>query len=84
MSARRASVGEVVRRQNIAFGGPAGTWAQRWLPWVCKHLVVRCTHGDERLHRGRARACMVCGRCLPGALPAVCYFTDRLHDTGRP
>jgi hypothetical protein len=71
-------------RQNLAYAGPSGTWAQRWLPFVCRHATVRCTHGDEIIHRRwRRRVCMVCGRALRGPLPALCFFTEQLHRTAR-
>lgn len=59
---------------------PDGSWAQRWLPFVCTHARVRCVHGDEIVHRGfRRTACLVCGRGLKQAMPAVCWFTGTLH-----
>lgn len=68
-------------RQNMAYReAPYGTWAERWLPFVCKHQAVRCTHGDEIIHRNwRRRVCLICGRALPGDLPAQCWFTGRPH-----
>lgn len=55
---------------------PTGTWAQRWLPRVCKHERVRCIHGDETIaRRFRRRLCMVCGRALKGPLPVVCFYS---------
>ena len=74
---------EFVRdRQNLAYRvGPSGTWAQRWIPGVCKHTSVRCTHGDEINGRGgRRRVCMVCGRALRGPLPVECFFTGKAHS----
>ncbi len=72
-------------RQTVAYySGPSGTWAQRWLPRVCKHETVRCTHGDEIIGRNfRRRVCMVCGRALKGLLPEWCYFADAPHG-GKP
>lgn len=71
-----------VERQILAYAGPSGTWAQRWLPWVCKHEHVRCTHGDEIIaRRWRRRACMVCGRSLRASIPSMCFFTERPHNT---
>jgi hypothetical protein len=67
-------------RQNLAYAGPTGTWPQRWLPFVCRHEQVRCTHGDEIIGRGwRRRVCMVCGRALRGDLPRMCFFTEKPH-----
>lgn len=69
-----------VERQDLAYAGASGTWAQRWLPSVCKHAEIRCTHGDEIIaRRWRRRVCMVCGRSLTGPLPAYCFFTERPH-----
>lgn len=69
-------------RQNTAYAGPIGTWAERWLPFVCKHELVRCTHGDEIIgRRMRRRVCMICGRALRGDLPNVCWFTGRPHPS---
>lgn len=56
--------------------GPTGTWAQRWVPGVCKHVATRCTHGDEIIHRGfRRQVCLVCGRSLNRGLPEFCFFS---------
>lgn len=76
-------------RQNEGQAYPIGTWKQRWLPtwtrWGCKHDLVRCIHGDEIIaRRFRRRLCMVCGRALTGALPPVCWYTNRLHGSARP
>jgi hypothetical protein len=69
-----------IERQNVAYSGPSGTWAQRWLPRVCKHPKVRCTHGDEIISRGfRRRVCMVCGRALKGSLSDWCFFAEQPH-----
>lgn len=60
--------------------GASGYWFQRWIPGVCKHKHVRCTHGDEIIGRNfRRRVCMVCGRSLKGPLPSMCYFTGGFH-----
>lgn len=60
--------------------GPTGSWFQRWIPGICKHPEVRCTHGDEIIHRRyRRRVCMVCGRSLKGPLPVNCFFTGTPH-----
>lgn len=82
MSDTRAQAAFLAHRQDEAYRrAPYGSWAQRWLPGVCKHRMVRCTHGDEIIHRGfRRRACMVCGRSLPGPLPALCYFAGAPHS----
>lgn len=68
-------------RAATAFAhGPTGTWAQRWIPGVCDHELIRCTHGDEIIgRRFRRRVCMVCGRALKGELPEICFFTDEPH-----
>lgn len=70
-------------RQDEAYRAcPCGTWAQRWIPGVCKHPDVRCTHGDEIIgRRFRRRVCMVCGRSLDGPLPAMCFFTGEPHPS---
>lgn len=71
-----------IHRQDLAYAGPTGTWAQRWLPFICKHEHVRCTHGDEIIaRRWRRRVCMDCGRALRGELPAICFFTEQLHPS---
>lgn len=81
---------EIVRymldRQNEAYRhAPCGTWAQRWIPGVCKHPETRCTHGDEIIHRRfRRQVCMVCGRSLDRDLPEMCFFTGKLHAAARP
>lgn len=62
--------------------GHGGTWAQRWIPGVCKHPEVRCTHGDEILgRRGRRQVCTVCGRSLDRGLPVRCFFTGEDHPS---
>jgi hypothetical protein len=78
----RREVAFLLNRQDEAYRrAPYGSWAQRRLPFVCKHSLVRCTHGDEIIHRGfRRRVCMVCGRSLRGPLPDVCYFTGTPHS----
>jgi len=61
---------------------PTGTWAQVWIPGVCRHETVRCIHGDEIIaRRWRRRLCMVCGRALRGDLPRVCWFSGRVHPS---
>lgn len=76
------SMADYVFRQDWAYGGPYGSWAERWLPFVCKHEHVRCTHGDEIIgRRWRRRVCMDCGRALRGDLPDECAFTGRLHPS---
>lgn len=73
----------MMRRQDEARSCyPSGTWAQRWLPFVCTHPVdrLRCVHGDEIVQRGfRRTVCLVCGRGLKGPLLNVCWFTGELH-----
>lgn len=67
-------------RQDEAARGPTGSFWQRWIPGVCKHERVRCTHGDEIIHRRyRRRVCMVCGRALKGDIPKMCFFTGKPH-----
>lgn len=70
-------------RQDEAYKrGPTGTWAQRWIPGVCRHERVRCTHGDEIIHRRFHRqVCMVCGRSLDRDLPIECFFTGKPHPS---
>lgn len=59
---------------------PTGTWAQRWIPRVCEHDVIRCIHGDEIIACGfRRRLCMTCGRALRGPLPRLCWFSGTPH-----
>jgi hypothetical protein len=59
---------------------PTGSWAQRWLPGVCRHQRVRCIHGDEIIaRRFRRRLCMICGRALAGPLPLRCWYTGDPH-----
>lgn len=71
----------ILDRQFEAFyHPPSGSWFQRWIPGVCKHSKVRCTHGDEiNFRRGRRRFCMVCGRSLKGTLSKICFFTGEMH-----
>lgn len=68
-------------RQDEAYKySPTGTFLQRWIPGVCHHERVRCSHGDEIIHRRfRRRICMVCGRALSGPMPDVCFFTGEVH-----
>lgn len=75
----------VYDRQTEAYKkGPSGTWFQRWIPGVCKHEKIRCTHGDEIIHRRwRRRVCMICGRSLKGPLPRICFFTDTVHYSSK-
>lgn len=72
----------MLARQDEAYrSGPSGSWLQRWVPGVCRHERVRCTHGDEIIgRRYRRRVCLVCGRSLKGPLPAECYFTGAPHS----
>lgn len=73
---------DLIARQDIAYRGPVGTWAERWIPGVSKHETVRCTHGDEIIHRNwRRRVCMICGRALRGSLPRFCWFSGRDHPS---
>lgn len=61
---------------------PYGNWFQRWIPGVCKHERIRCTHGDEILGRKmRRRVCLTCGRSLEGPLPFKCFFTQEIHPS---
>lgn len=73
----------IAHRQDEAYRrAPWGSWAQRWLPGVCQHDHVRCTHGDEIIGRGfRRRVCLVCGRSLRGDLPEMCFFTGEPHPS---
>lgn len=73
----------MLARQDLAYKvAPVGSWRQRWVPGVCKHETVRCTHGDEIIHRRfRRRVCLVCGRSLRGPLPLMCFFTDEPHPS---
>lgn len=82
-TASRQRARSMLDRQNEAYRhSPCGTWAQRWIPGVCKHSEVRCTHGDEIIgRRYRRRVCMVCGRALAGPLPAECFFTGEPHPS---
>jgi len=72
----------MIARQDEAYKrGVTGTWTERWIPGVCKHSRIRCTHGDEIIYRKwRRRCCMVCGRVLKGPLPEICFFTGRAHN----
>lgn len=59
---------------------PFGSWFERWIPGVCKHDMVRCTHGDEIIGRNfKRRVCMRCGKALKGPLPDICFFTGKPH-----
>lgn len=61
---------------------PSGSWFQRWIPRVCKHERVRCTHGDEIIYRHyRRTVCLVCGHSLTWPLPEMCFFTGEPHDS---
>ena len=73
---------QIREAQDLAYNrSPFGTFFERWIPGVCKHEVVRCTHGDEIIGRKfRRRVCMVCGHSLKGPLPEVCFFTGELHN----
>jgi rubrerythrin len=68
-------------RQDEAYkAGPTGTWAQRWIPGVCKHERTRCVHGDEIIGRNTRVVCMVCGHALRDRpLPEECFFTGLPH-----
>lgn len=67
-------------RQDEAYHySPTGSWFQRWIPGACHHERVRCTHGDEALHRRARCVCMVCGRSLDRPLPVDCFFTGQPH-----
>lgn len=71
----------ILQQQDYAYkNGSYGNWFQRWIPGVCKHKHVRCTHGDE-IHSlgGRRRVCLCCGTALKGPIPAICYFTGTFH-----
>lgn len=79
---QRAAYRALWDRHTLARTGPYGTWAQRWLPRVCKHPDVRCVHGDEIIARGFRRvACRVCGRSLRRDLPRLCWFTGTPHPS---
>lgn len=71
-----------MERMDTAYErAPFGSWFQRWIPFVCEHQVIRCTHGDEIIHRKwRRRVCLDCGRSLRGPLPDVCFFTGEPHS----
>lgn len=75
---------EMIKAMDFAYKFcPFGSWTQRWIPFVCKHNedFVRCTHGDEIIHRRyKRRVCMVCGRALKGSLPKICFFTNKPHS----
>jgi hypothetical protein len=52
-----------------------------WKMLRCKHLNVRCVHGEEILATGARRACTDCHRYLRGPLPEVCTFTGLRHGS---
>lgn len=67
---------QIMALQDVAYGGPYGTWWQRLIPGVCKHKNIRCTHGDEIIARNwRRQVCLICGRALRGPLPVYCFFS---------
>lgn len=76
-----AKIRFMLDRQDEAYKyTPTGSWFQRWIPLVCKHERIRCTHADEIIHRRfRRRICMICGRSLKGPLPKICFFTGTEH-----
>jgi hypothetical protein len=76
-----ARVRFMLDRQDEAYRrSPSGPWWKRWLPGMCKHERVRCTHGDEIIgRRWRRRVCLNCGRSLKGPLPVECFFTGGTH-----
>lgn len=73
----------MLQQQDIAYKrAPLGNWKQRLIPRVCKHLMVRCTHGDEiNTRNGRRQVCLICGRALKGPLPEMCFFTGKSHHS---
>lgn len=76
----KAKVRYLLDRQDEAYKySPIGTWFERWIPFVCKHEKIRCTHGDEIIHRRSRQVCMICGRSLKGPLPNICFFTGAPH-----
>lgn len=82
---RAAAIRRLLDRQTAGHRYPTGTWAQRWIPGVCKHDDVRCIHGDEIIARGfRRRLCMTCGRALRGLMPSTCWYTGTLHGLEHP
>lgn len=79
-TARRQAARLMLARQDEAYGPPKGSWWQRFVPGLCRHKQVRCTHGDEiRGRRYRRRVCLDCGRSLRGSLPDECFFTGEPH-----
>ncbi|MBM3315841.1 hypothetical protein FJY71_08420 [candidate division WOR-3 bacterium] len=81
-AAAKARAEALWQRLDAAQRYPTGTWAQVWIPGVCPHDDVRCTHGDEIIaRRFRRRLCMTCGRVLRGDLPDVCWFTGVPHSS---
>lgn len=81
--AQRERIEFIVARQDEAYKrSPTGTWAQRWLPRLCKHERTRCVHGDEIIGRGTRVVCLVCGRALrKRSLPRECFFTGQPHPS---
>lgn len=73
----------IIDSQYLAYKfAPFGTWVERWVPFVCKHDAIRCTHGDEIIgRRFRRRVCLLCGRSLKGPLPKECFFTGLNHSS---
>lgn len=69
-------------RQTEAYKkAPTGTWLEKWFPKYCKHIKIRCTHGDEIIAKKfRRKVCMICGRSLKGPLPYICFFTGKPHE----
>lgn len=78
---KQRKLGLMLERQDEAYSQKSsGSWVERWVPGVCSHARVRCTHGDEIIgRRYRRRVCMVCGRSLEGPLPVECFFTGAPH-----
>lgn len=77
---RAEVVSKTIERLHEAYAAPSGTWAQRWVPFVCKHEKVRCIHGDEiHTYKGRRIKCLVCGRALKGEHPRQCFFNGEPH-----
>lgn len=72
----------ILERMDEAYHlSPSGSFWERWIPGVCEHWKIRCTHGDEILGcKMRRRVCMICGRALKGDLPFVCFFTGEIHS----
>lgn len=73
----------LARHDEAYFFSPTGPWWKRWIPGLCRHEKVRCTHGDEIIGRHfRRRVCMICGIALRGPLPKLCFFTGESHESG--